>query len=135
MYIFSTKPSAHPTDQDTAHPDVPVLSVLPELLLGGKGHPRVVPFRGCAASRTCSNRGNGTVGESERERERRSERVSEREGGGECVCGVCVCVCACVCACVRACELCCSLILDRLAGHICICKQFSILVPVFVLPR
>ena len=50
-----------------------------------------------------------------------------------CVC-VCLCVCVCVCACVRACELCCSLILDRLAGHICFCKQFPIPVPVFVLP-
>ena len=102
MYIFSTKPSARPTDQDTAHPDVPVLSVLPELLLSGLGHPRVVPFRGCAASRSCSNRGNGTVGESERERERRSERVSERERGCVCVC-VCVCVCLCVCVCMCAC--------------------------------
>ena len=98
MYMFSTKPSARPTDQDTAHPDVPVLSVLPELLLSGLGHPRVVPFRGCAASLSCSNRGNGTVGARERERERRSERVSERErGGGECVCVVCVCVSVRVC--------------------------------------
>ena len=73
------------------------LSVLPELLLSGLGHPRVVPFRGCAASRTCSNRGNGTVGESERERERRSERVGERERG------VCVCVCVSVRVCVHVC--------------------------------
>ena len=118
MYIFSTKPSARPTDQDTAHPDVPVLSVLPELLLGGLGHPRVVPFRGCAASRTCSNRGNGTVGESERERVRECARAP-----------------VCVCTCVHACELCCSLVLDRVAGHICFCKQFPIPVPVLVLSR
>ena len=79
------------------------LSVLPELLLSGLGHPRVVPFRGCAASRTCSNRGNGTVGESERERERRSERVSERERVCVCVCVCVVCVCVSVRVCVHVC--------------------------------
>ena len=136
MHIFSTKPSFRPTDQDTNPTSRCTCPVGTPGIEVARGTLELSRFEGAQHRELAVTVGTERW-ERERERERRSERVSERErgGGGVCVCGVCVCVCACVCACVRACELCCSLILDRLAGHICICKQFSILVPVFVLPR
>ena len=66
MYMFSTKPSARPTDQDTAHPDAPVGT--PGIVAKWPGAPS-----SCPVSRSAQHRDLAVTVETER-----WERVRER---------------------------------------------------------